>query len=210
MKKVILMLSLVLSVSAFAGYTYTISEGMEFTDLTLKGTQSLLMTGGEGGNVSLFDTTQMDFRGGDLNKIILAYSARLNMSNGTILGFINPYGNSVVNISGGDIEKLYVSGWSGSSVTLTGGKIASIANSLNVSYGIHITFICNLNSLNYTYDKDGVVTGVAGNWLDGSNFDIDIVNAIAYPPTIEYIQFIPEPATILLLAAGGLLLKRKK
>jgi hypothetical protein len=54
-----------------------------------------------------------------------------------------------------------------------------------------------------------IVIGVAGNWLDGSNFDIDIVNATAYPPTIEYIQFIPEPATMFLLAAGGLLIRRK-
>jgi hypothetical protein len=208
MKK-ILMLSLVLSVSAFAGYTHTITEGMEFTNLTLTGTQSLLMTGGKGNDVYLRDSTLMNYSNGEVNRILLSGSATLNISGGTVLGVIDPYGNSIVNISDGYIEKLYVSGWSGSHVTLTGGEFGSIANSLNVIYGIHLTFVCDLNSLVYTYDNDMIVIGVAGNWLDGSSFDIDIKNSKGYPSTIEYIEFIPEPATMLFLAVGGLLIRRK-
>ncbi len=41
-------LMMILSVSVLAGYTYVITDGMDFFDLTLNSGQSLLMTGGGG------------------------------------------------------------------------------------------------------------------------------------------------------------------
>jgi hypothetical protein len=49
MKRFIVLMSLtLLSASAFASYTYVITDGMDFFDLTLNSGQSLLMTGGGG------------------------------------------------------------------------------------------------------------------------------------------------------------------
>jgi hypothetical protein len=49
MKKLALLISLALSASALASYTYVIEDGDFFGAKTLTGTQSMLVTGGGGG-----------------------------------------------------------------------------------------------------------------------------------------------------------------
>jgi len=206
MKKLMMVLLLVLSVSAFAGYTYTISEGMEFTDMTLKGTQSLLMTGGYGGNITLWDTTVMDYYGGEVEAVRMYDSAVLNMSGGAIDTGLYPSGHNVVNISAGYVKLLYVNGYT--DATLTGGIIDSVTVGFNVS-DVQITFVCDLDSLVYSYNSAGVLVGVLGNWLDGTEFNIEIQNR-GYSPTSDYIKFIPEPASLFIVGLGGLWIWKKK
>jgi hypothetical protein len=52
---------------------------------------------------------------------------------------------------------------------------------------------------------------LSGLWGNDSLFNIQLVNVSGYSPTIDNIEFtiIPEPASLLLLAVGGLLLRRK-
>lgn len=53
--------------------------------------------------------------------------------------------------------------------------------------------------------------GVQGQWWDGSPFSIQFINHAEFDPAWTNVNFIyPEPATLLLLASGGLLLRRKK
>jgi hypothetical protein len=53
--------------------------------------------------------------------------------------------------------------------------------------------------------------GVQGRWWDGSPFSIQFINHVEFDPAWTNINFIiPEPATFVLLASAGLLLRRKK
>lgn len=90
--------------------------------------------------------------------------------------------------------------------TLSGGRI-DVIQSLQLSGETkHITMICDVDSVNYN-EATRLLTG---NWLDGSGFSIKLVNIDPFDTTYSNIRFIPEPATLSLLALGGLLLRRKK
>jgi len=138
------------------------------------------------GHVNLLDTGSMNLYGGEV-------------------GTVEVSGNSAVSISAGHVELLYVNGHS--AVTVTGGEIGSVTVGMNVSQDAIITFVCDLTSLNYTYSQEKLV-GIDGRWLDGSSFDIEIKNQ-GYLPTSDYLRFVPEPSTLLLMALGGFLLNRR-
>jgi hypothetical protein len=52
---------------------------------------------------------------------------------------------------------------------------------------------------------------LTGTWADFSTFDIQLVDRVGYDPVIENITFtiVPEPASLLLIVAGGFLLRRR-
>ena len=59
----------------------------------------------------------------------------------------------------------------------------------------------------YSFDENGI----SGMWFDGTTFDIDF-NDVGYglPQTYTCVNVIPEPATLMLVGIGGLLIRRKK
>ncbi len=70
----------------------------------------------------------------------------------------------------------------------------------------HVEIICK----NYLYNTTSKM--LTGTWEDNSLFSIQLVDVSGgYSPTIDNIEFtiIPEPATLLLLSLGGLLIRRK-
>ncbi len=53
--------------------------------------------------------------------------------------------------------------------------------------------------------------GIEGHWWDsGSYFKIEFINDLDYGPVWQNIKVIPEPATMILLCLGTLLVRRKK
>lgn len=142
---------------------------------------------------------------GGIGQINLGDTGSMNLYGGEV-GTIEVYGNSSVSISAGYVELLYVNGHS--AVTVTGGEVGSVTVGMNVSEDAIVTFVCDLTSLNYTYAQEKLV-GIDGRWLDGSSFDIEVKNQ-GYLPTSDYLQFVPEPTTLLLMALGGLLLHRRR
>ena len=51
---------------------------------------------------------------------------------------------------------------------------------------------------------------LTGKWLDGLDFSIQLIDVAGYTPTINNITFIPEPASLVLIGLGGLLIRRRK
>jgi hypothetical protein len=68
----------------------------------------------------------------------------------------------------------------------------------------HITMICQSD---WTYNLQSKM--LKGNWLDGSTFNIQLVDIAGYSPVIENIQFVPEPITLLLLAVGSVIIRKR-
>jgi len=171
------------------------------------GTHLDLVNGGEIWDIGVYNTSTIKVSGGLISNVLDASgNSIVDIFGGTISGSLSSHSNSAVNVSGGYIELLYVNG--GSTVTLTGGDINSATVGLNVSDDASITFVCDLDSLNYSYDQS-LLVGITGSWLDGSNFDVEVQN-LGYNPTSDYINFVPEPATLVLFGLGGLFLRNRK
>jgi hypothetical protein len=183
------------SVCALAGYDYTISSGYS-DDIVLKNSQTLLMTGG-----GLYRLTA-----GGSSIVTIKNTAPLAIGMGGVVDLI--IGDlSHLSLSGGYIQSLNISGFA--TATLSGGqinKIYSYQSTTVPNYMQHIEIICKDYSFNSTTSK------LTGTWADNTTFHIQLVNQSGYSPVIDNIKFtiIPEPATLLLLGLGGVLLRRRQ
>jgi hypothetical protein len=60
------------------------------------------------------------------------------------------------------------------------------------------------------HDYNSVTKKLTGLWWDKSAFSIQLYDIAGYDKTIDNIKFIvPEPATVLLVGLGGVLLRRR-
>ena len=184
-----------------AAYDYIIEEG--YASINLNDNETLLMTGGGGYGISLFDNSQAfiqgtsplgGFTGGIWDFTIAGYS-QLAFSGGGIHEFtIGSYARAT--LGGGRVDEIwsYQQAW-----VLAGDPPAPVADP-------HITFVCNLESVFH----DSQTNVLAGNWLDGTSFNIQLIDVDGYSPAIDNIRFIPEPLTLVLFGVGGVLVKRRR
>jgi hypothetical protein len=175
---------------------YTITSGYYYGTKTYQNWDTLLMTGGGVESITADDHSFLDIRNtspysplsGGIGTLDLGASSQLDFSGGQMRNFTIS-GNATAVFSGGRIDKIY-----GYQTTTY----------LNYFLGTHIEMIV----------KDYSVTNniLTGHWEDNSAFSVQLMNQTGYIPVISLIEFtiIPEPATLLLLGFGGLLIRRKK
>ncbi len=112
---------------------------------------------------------------------------------------------SNLTFTGGAVHRLTIGTYA--TAQISGGQIDQIWSSYALPDPSRIILTCNPGYLlSYTND---IVTGISGTWRDGSDFNIQLVNPAGSSTVFSNMTIIPEPATMLLLAVGGMLIRRK-
>ncbi|HPD48037.1 MAG TPA: PEP-CTERM sorting domain-containing protein [Anaerohalosphaeraceae bacterium] len=187
--------------AAQAGYDYVIESGYGLPQLN--GSKTLLMTGGGGDGLMMTDHSFARIEGtsplqefyGGIWTLLVGGEAHLEFAGGEVHQLdLGTYGTAV--LSGGRIDLLSSrqNAWK-----YDGDPPVLVPNP-------HIMIVCELDSVNYN-TQTKILTG---NWLDSSPFNIRLIDEAGYSPTIDNIQFIPEPATLVLMGFGAFLLHRRR
>ncbi len=193
--------------TAYAGYEYAdrvISNGEYVYGLDwLSGV--LVIDGGGGDSIEVRNSSRIE---------VWSTSTPLGTDVGGIMDLCID-DNSRLDYYGGVTEELVT--FRNAVAHLQGGRIDGISSAQYVTWvdgeptGQHI-FIHARDGWEWKYEN-GKIRGIAGLWLDsGTPFDIRFTTryeAHGFDPVWANVKVIPEPASLLLMTLGGLLLRRR-
>lgn len=191
--------------TTYAGYDRVISNGEYVYGLDW-GSGSLLVDGGGGDRIEVLNYAQIEVR---------STSMPLGLDKGGIMD-ITLKNFSQLSYFGGLTGNLIIR--QNSIADLHGGQIDYITSFQNVFWmygeptGQHINLYCQTG---WSWLTDGAQNkvGITGLWMDNTPFTIQFQDrtSLGFDPVWANINVIvPEPASIMLLALGGLLIKKRK
>jgi hypothetical protein len=190
--------------SAYNDSSVDISSGSVGSYLQAYASSSVHVSGGSVNNyLSANGDSSVDISGGSLPELNACDSSSVDISGGSVT-WLYTIGTSSVEISGGSVYRLNAD--YSSSVDISGGRM----DYLNALYTSTVTFHGQDFDLGkgLTLAGDRVLgTGIlSGKWFDGTGWAVEI-----YTNNSEAtILATPEPATLALLAVGGLALLRRR
>jgi len=171
------------------------------------GTSAVSITGGSVGYLGAYGFSTVSISGGSVGTGGFAAndSSVVSVTGGSV-PYLNAYGFSTVDISGGSVD---LATWDSSTVDISGGSVGYLG-----AYGGTVTFDANDMVIGSGLSLDGDrVLGIgilSGEWLDGTLWTVNIVANESTATILAPGAQIPEPATLSLLALGGLLALRRR
>jgi WD40 repeat protein len=198
MKRILALLWLLTTPSALslAGTTY-INAGEYKSNIQLWNTDKLIVNGGGSNIVEAWDSSSVE---------IYSTSLPLQLHKGGVYD-VYLYNNSTLLFSGGAAEAIVVG--DKANALLTGGTINYITVYRGPGDSSLVTIDCK-NGWQWLYTA-GKVSGITGTWHNGTPFQIAFGNPLApYPPTANFVNVIPEPASMILFGLGVLFMRRNK
>jgi len=174
---------------------HVFSEGSE-TYLTMLNDASADITGGWISEFYMLNDTTADITGGEIGQLLCYDTSEVFVYEPSVIDLIKPFESATVDIYGGTITTVLAEDSSHTSI-----YSASIAE-----IGARDLSTVNLYTASYEVDPIGGTFGnglLIGTWLYGGSFSIDLVAE----ETINHLNFIPEPSTMILFVMGGLILR---
>ncbi len=190
-----------LSVSSLSGDPETadgyLLSGEYAGGVSLENFEKLIVNGGNADVIDAWDNSRLE---------IYSTSLPLSLEGKRGVYDIHLNDNSTLLFSGGAMQSLKVK--YDATALLTGGTINYITVYHRPVDSCFVTIKCQ-EGWEWLYTS-GKITGIKGLWNDGTSFQITLSNVGgAWPLTAEYVHVIPEPATLVLLSFGMILLRRK-
>jgi len=179
---------------------YLIESGY-FGDLIIGNYDTLLMTGGWGDNLSIIDYAVATIENTDLpigitNLSLSGYGSVYIYGGG--IDYVEADSFASMNMTGGSLNSAALTGYS-NIFTISGGHFGNLTIT-NDDCWFHIT--C------YDLIYDG--TYLNGKWADYTVFQIELIDqGISTYGQVIYHE-IPEPATLLIFAVGGVFLAKRR
>lgn len=136
----------------------------------------------QGEEIFVENDAVLDFLSGTGGKLSVIHTATVNIYGGAISTKLCTSGNSVINVHLVDLDML-----------------SSAHNSVVNFYAYNVDFYSTGG-----LENEGYMTGKF--YQGDTPFNISFWN----PGTVSHVNIVPEPATILLLGMGGLLLRKRK
>jgi len=214
--KILMMLALILfpGVNLANATHYIVEDGDDYGTIDLVNSDTLLMTGGHifGLNTyatsaaSILDTNPMGPGNAGIDNLSVYDFSTIDFSGGSSWYF-EGFDSCTINIDGGEIRYLITN--DSATVHLSQGQISHLLGVRDNTSYVHIY------GYDFDYDpsgglyNDGLLTGY---WPDNAPFNVSLINlsdlnVITYDQLIFHV--IPEPATILLVGIGGLILSKR-
>lgn len=161
-----------------------------------------------------FDTPLIVNGGGADEISVRDYGRLIVQSTSKPLSLYNPVGG-VYDIVLYNSSQLLFSGGLTELITIRTDTATTILKGGTINLIKSMQYVTTDNIFIYAQDdwswiNNDPLVGIQGKWIDGSSFSVEFINATGYQPVWQNIKVIPEPATLLLLGLGGLLLHRKR
>jgi len=177
------------------------------------------MTGGFVHNLRSYDSSIINMTGGEILTLEAYKTSTANVSGGNIAG-LEAWDHSIVNFSDDARALSLGSGGDFGTVNMTGGSTEFLGAGYSGTINIYAGLVTDsLNAWDYAtvnifgYDLVKTSSGgrygcgqVYGFFADGLAFTIEFSTFETY----SHVNLIPEPGSLLLIAFGALLLKRKR